>query len=112
MLCLWGSQHAVPVSALRRRHLFLHDIPMFGDLAIGDAEDIDSHHWFWPPSEIAAVNGDVVALRYDEPGFILEVSRKFSQERLDRSGAARNLRVVLPIVGTEQAVENVEITVD
>jgi hypothetical protein len=33
-----GVSIAVAVSALRRRHLFLHDVPMFGDLAIGDAE--------------------------------------------------------------------------
>src|SRR5882762_9675122 len=39
---LVGKSAAVVVSALRRRHLFLHDIPMFGDLAIGDAEDIHS----------------------------------------------------------------------
>src|SRR2546425_1289333 len=48
---LVGKSAAVVVSALRRRHLFLHDIPMFGDLTIGDAEDIHSHHRFRSPSE-------------------------------------------------------------
>src|SRR2546428_543625 len=36
---------------LRRRPLSLHDIQMFGDLPIGDAEDIHSHHRFRSPSE-------------------------------------------------------------
>src|SRR6266851_3730706 len=111
-LFLWGGQHAVAVSALRRRHLFLHDIPMLGDLAIGDAEDIHSHHRFRSPSDIAAVNGDIVALRHNETWLIPEVSRKVSQERLDCRGAVRNPRVVLLIVIAEQAVENGGITID
>src|SRR5260370_31255053 len=85
---------------------------MFGDLAIGDAEDIHSHHRFRSPSEIAAVNGDIVALRHNETWLIPEVSRKVSQERLDRSGAVRNLWVVLLIVIAEQAVENGGSTID
>src|SRR5262245_23940479 len=85
---------------------------MLGDLAIGDAEDIDSDHRFRSPSEIAAVNGDVVALRHNETWLILEVSRKVSQERLDRSGSVWNLWVVLLIVIAEQAVENGGITID
>src|SRR6266478_6352032 len=108
---LVGKSAAVVVSALRRRHLFLHDIPMFGDLAIGDAEDIHSHHRFRSPSEIAAVNGDIVALRHNETWLIPEVGRKVSQERLDCSGTVRNLRVVLLIVIAEQAVENGGITI-
>ena len=78
---------------------------MFGDLAIGDAEDVHRHHRSRSPSEIAAVNGDIVALRPHETWLIPEISRKVSQERLDRSGAVRNLRVVLLIVIAEQAVE-------
>ena len=77
---------------------------MFGDLAIGDAEDV--HHRSRSPSEIAAVNGYIVALRHHETWLIPEISRKVSQERLDRSGTVRNLRVVLLIVIAEQALEN------
>src|SRR5262249_54017162 len=94
-LFLWGGQHAVAVSALRRRHLFLHDIPMLADLAIGNPEDIHSHHRLGAPSEIAAVNSDIVALRHNETWLIPEGSRKVSQKRLDCSGAVRNLRIVL-----------------
>src|SRR5262245_35615203 len=111
-LFLWGSQHAVAVGALRRRHLFLHDVPMFGDLSIGDAKDIHRHHRFRPPSDIAAVNGDIFAFRHNETWLIPEVSRKISQERLDRSGAVRDLRVVLLIVIAEQTVENGGIPID
>src|SRR3989442_5626156 len=85
---------------------------MLGDLAIRDAEDIHSHHRFRSPPEIAAVNGDIVALRHNETWLIPEVSRKVSQERLDCSGAVLNLRVVLLIVIAEQAVENGGITID
>src|SRR5260370_13148581 len=77
---------------------------MFGDLAIGGAEDIHSHHRFRSPSEIAAVNGDIVALRHNETWLIPEVSRKVSQERLDRTGAVRHLWVVLLIDIAEPAV--------
>jgi len=58
------------------------------------------------------VNGDIVALRHNETRLRPEVSRKVSQERLDRSGAVRNLRVVLLIVFAEQAVENGGISID
>jgi hypothetical protein len=44
------------------------------------------------------VNGHVVAVRHHETWFIFEISRKVSQERLDRSSTVCNLWVVLPIV--------------
>src|SRR5262245_8616078 len=47
------------------------------------------HHRSRSPSEIAAVNGYIVALRHHETWPIPEFSRKVSQERLDRSGAVR-----------------------
>ena len=107
-----SREHAIAVSALRRGHLFLHDIPVLDDLAIGDTEDIDSHHGFGSPSEIAAVNGDIVAVRHYETRLILEVSREFCLERLDRVDAVWDLGVVLLIVMAEQAVENGGITID
>ena len=64
------------------------------------------------PSEIAAVNGDIVALRHHETWLLPEISRKVFQERLDRSGAVQNLQVVLLIVIAEQAVENGGISID
>src|SRR2546426_10456975 len=64
------------------------------------------------PHPKAAVNGDIVALRHNETRLRPEVSRKVSQERLDRSAAVRNLRVVLLIVFAEQAVENGGISID
>src|SRR5215469_5382924 len=106
ILCLRNGEHAIAVCALRCWHLFPHDIPMLGDPAIGDAQNIDSHHRFGTPSEIAAVNGDIVAVRHYETRLILEVSREFCQERLDRGDAAWDLRVVLQIVMAEQAIEN------
>src|SRR5207244_13023660 len=64
------------------------------------------------PHPKAAVNGDIVALRHNETRLRPEVSRKVSQERLDRSGAVRNLRVVLLIVFADQAVEIGGIAID
>src|SRR5215472_1228007 len=84
----------------------MQHIPVLGDLAIGDPEDIDSNRRFWSPSEVATVNHDIGALGHNKTWLKLEISRKLSQERLNRSGAVRNLWVVLPIVVAEQPVEN------
>jgi hypothetical protein len=73
-------------------------LPMLRDLAMRNAKDIDGYHRFGSPSEITAVNGHVVAVRHHETWFIFEISRKVSQERLDRSSTVCNLWVVLPIV--------------
>ena len=85
---------------------------MFGDLAIGDAEYVNSDHRLGSPSEIAAVNGDKVAFRHHKAWFVLEVSPKVSEQRLDRGGAVWNLWIVLPVVVAEQPVQNCGISLD
>jgi len=85
---------------------------MLRDLAMRNAKGIDGHHRFGSPSEITAVNGHVVAVRHHETWFIFEITRKVSQERLDRSSTVGNLWVVLPIVIAKQAVENGRVTID
>jgi len=78
---------------LLRRYLFLHHIPMLGDPAVGDTEDIDSHHGLGDPSKIASVDENVVSFRRHETRLIFEVSREIPQEYLDRSDTIGNLRI-------------------
>src|SRR5882762_6991988 len=77
---------------------------MFGNLAISDSEDIDRNHGLRSPPGITAVNADIVTVRHDKTRFVFEVARQVSHQGLDRRGAVRNLWVVLPIIGTEQAI--------
>jgi hypothetical protein len=61
-LSLRAREHSVSVGAARSRDLFLQNIPMFCDLAISHAENIDSNHRLRSPSDIAAMNHDIVAI--------------------------------------------------
>jgi hypothetical protein len=63
---LRASEHAVSVGALRGRDLFLQNVPMFRDLAIGHAENIDPNHGLRSPSDIVAMNHDIVAIGHDK----------------------------------------------
>jgi hypothetical protein len=63
---LRASEHAVSVGALRSRDLFLQNVPMFRDLAIGHAENIDPNHGLRSPSDIVAMNHDIVAIGHDK----------------------------------------------
>jgi hypothetical protein len=65
---LLASEHAVSIGALRRRDLFLQNIPMLCDLTIGHAENIDPDHRLRSPSDIAAVNHDIVAIGHHDTG--------------------------------------------
>jgi DNA replication protein DnaC len=58
---------------------FPEPTPMLRDLAVSDAKDVHGHHRLWSPSEITAVNGNVVAVGRHEIGFVFDVSRKPSQ---------------------------------
>ena len=85
---------------------------MFRDLAVGDAEDIHADHGFGSPPDIAAVDGDVVALSDHQTWFVFEVRTKLTQDCFDCRGAVWNPRVVLLIVIAEEAVENTGIAVN
>ncbi len=85
---------------------------MLGDLAILDTEDVDRHHGLRTPAEIAAVDENVVAFGHREAGFVLEICRKVAEQPLDCGRAVRDLRIVLPIVVAEQAVEHGRIAID
>jgi hypothetical protein len=37
-----GGDHAIAARGLRRRHFFLHHIPVLHDLSVGHSEDIDA----------------------------------------------------------------------
>src|SRR5579862_5797264 len=99
---LWASEHAVSVDALLSWDLFLHNVPMFCDLAIGHAENIDRNHRLRSPSDVAAMNHDIIAIRHHETWFVFKVARQVSQQRLDRRSAIRDQRVMLPVVIAEQ----------
>src|SRR5215813_1032823 len=73
-------KHAVPISALDGRNLLLHDVPMFGNFFIADAEDIDRNHRLRSPSGVAAMNAYIIAVRHDQTGLVFEVRRQVSQK--------------------------------
>src|SRR6516165_3087121 len=88
---LWDSEHTIPVLALRRWDLFLQNVPMLRDLAIGYSENIDPNHGLRSPSDIASVNHHIVAIGHYETGLVFEVFRQILQDRLDRPRAVGNL---------------------
>jgi hypothetical protein len=106
------SEHAVAVGALRSRDLFLQNVPMFRDLAVGHAENIDPNHGLRSPSDIAAMNHDIVAIGHHESGLVTEVRRQVRQYCLDRPRAVGNQRIMLPIIVAEQTIENGWIAID
>ena len=85
---------------------------MFGDLAIGDAKNIDRNHGLRSPSDIAAVNADVIAVRHHETRLVLEVGRQVAQQSLDRRRTVWDQWIMLAIVAAEEAVENGRISID
>src|SRR4029077_4872981 len=109
---LWPSEHGVSVGALRRRDLFLKNVPMFCDLAIGHAENIDPNHGLRSPSDIAAMNHDIFTIGHNDTGLVFEIGRQVLQNRLDRPCPVWNLRIMLLIVVAEQAVENGRVAID
>src|SRR5262245_10832271 len=106
------SEHAVSVGTLRGRDLFLQNVPMFRDLAVGHAENIDPDHGLRSPSNIAAMNHDIVAIGHHETGLVTEVGRQVLEYGLDRGRAVGDQRIMLPIVVAEQAIENRGIAID
>jgi len=85
---------------------------MFRDLAVGHAENIDPDHGLRSPSDIAAMNHDIVAIGHHETGLVAEVGRQVLQYCLDRCRAVGDRRIMLPIIVAEQAIENGRIAVD
>jgi hypothetical protein len=69
----WASEHTVSVSALSSCNLFLQYVPMLRDFAIGYTEDIDPDHRLRSPSDIAAMNHDIVAVGRHNAGLIFEI---------------------------------------
>ena len=98
--------------ALCAAGIFLQNVPMFRDLAVGHAENIDPDHGLRSPSDIAAMNHDIVAIGHHETGLVTEVGRQVLQYCLDRCGAVGDQRIMLPIIVAEQAIENGRIAID
>jgi hypothetical protein len=85
---------------------------MFCDPAIGHAENIDPNHRLRSPSDITAMNHDIVAIGHHDAGLVFEVGGQVLQNSLDRRSSVWNLRIMLPIVIGEQTVENSRIAMD
>ena len=77
---LWAGEHAVSVGALHSRDLFLQNVPMFRNLAIGYPENIDPNHGLRSPSDIAPMNHDIVAIGHHETWCVFEVARQVAQQ--------------------------------
>ena len=100
------------IGALRCWDLFLHDIPVFCNLAIGDAEYIDRNQRLWAPSGVPAMNHHILAVGHHQARLVFEIRRKARDDRLDGRRAIGNQRVVLLVVAAEQAVEDRRVAVD
>ena len=85
---------------------------MFCDLAIGHAENIDPNHGLRSPSDIAAMNHDIVTIGHHDTGLVFEIGRQVLQNRLDRRCPVWNLRIMLLIVVAEQTVQNGRVAID
>ena len=69
----WASEHTVTVSALSRCNLLLQHVPMLRDFAIGHTEDIYPDHRLRSPSDVTAMDHDIVAIGRHNAGLIFEI---------------------------------------
>lgn len=69
-------EHRVATGGLGRGDLFLHDVPVFHDLALPDAEDVDRDQRLRPPAGVSPVNHHEVTLRDRHAGLVREAGQR------------------------------------
>jgi len=54
------GEHGVAAFGLVGRNLFLEDVPVFGEEAVGDTEYVNAYDGLFYPADVTAVNHNVV----------------------------------------------------
>jgi hypothetical protein len=85
---------------------------MLGNFALGHSKNIHSHHWFWSPAHITAMNHDDVAVGCNHARFVIEVPAERGNDAENRVGAVRNCGVVLRIVLSKVRADNRQVATD
>jgi hypothetical protein len=85
---------------------------MLGNFALGHSKNTHSHHWFWSPAHITAMNHDVVAVDCNHARFVIEGRAERGKGAENRVGAVRNCGVVLRIVVSKVPADNRRVATD
>jgi hypothetical protein len=81
--------------------LDLHDVPMFDETAVFNAEDVDGYHWLGGPPHVAPMDHDDAAFCHDHSWLVAKPLRKRAHKGGNGITSIRYGRIVLDVIWGE-----------